>query len=229
MPEAAQHEDPPRLTALIEHSLLARDLTDTDIADGCALAKGYGVAAVVVRPCDIDVAVRLLAGSSVVAGSVCGYPYGDQNTGTKLYEARDLLRRGAKEIDVALNVSKILGRQFSHIETELLQMAESCHKEGAVLKAIFDNAYLTDELRTIASRICYRAEVDFLVTDIGAVGSMTTHVREDMGLKAAGVGTLDDALRAMEAGCTRIGTSHTAAILGEWKARLAKVDEPVSA
>jgi deoxyribose-phosphate aldolase len=226
MPGAAKYED---LAGLIEHTLLSRDATDTDIAEGCALAKRYGVATVIVRPCDIDVAVRLLADSPVVPGSVCGYPYGDQNTGTKLYEARDLLRRGAKEIDVALNVSKIIGRQFPHIETELLQMAESCHKEGAVLKVIFDNAYLTDELRTITSRICYRAEVDFLSTDVAALSSMTSHMREEMGLKASGVETLDAALSALEAGCTRIGTSHTAAILDEWKARLATANETVSA
>lgn len=226
MPEAAQNID---LAKLIDHSLLGRDVTDAHVADGCALAKKYGVAAVIVRPCDIDVAVRMLEGSSVAPGSVCSFPYGDQNTGTKLYEARDLLRRGAREIDVALNVSKIIGRQFPHIETELLQMAESCHKEGAVLKVIIDNAYLTDELRTIVSRICYRTEVDWLSTDAAWVSSMTPHIREDMGLKATGIETLDAALSAMEAGCGRIGTSHTAVILDEWKARLEKVNETVSA
>jgi deoxyribose-phosphate aldolase len=209
------------LASIVEHTLLGRALTDADIAAGCDLAVRYGVAAVTVRPCDIDVAVRMLGGSSVAPGSVCGYPYGDQNTGTKLYEARDLLRRGAKEIDVALNVSKILGRQFPHIETELLQMAESCHKENALLKVTFDNEFLSDELRTIVSRVCYRAEADWLTTDIAWVGSMTGFIREEMGLIAAGVQTLDEALSAVAAGCGRIRTANTAAILDEWKVRLA--------
>jgi deoxyribose-phosphate aldolase len=223
------------LARLIDHSLLERDLTDTHIAEGCALAKRYGVQAVIVRPCDIDIAVRLLADSGVAAGSVCGFPFGDQNTGTKLYEARDLLRRGAKEIDVALNVSKLLGRQFPHIETELLQMAESCHKEGALLKVVFENAYLTDELRTIACRICSRVEADFVSTATGFgpggyvaadVKVMLANSHEETGIKATGgVDTLDVVLDACAAGCTRIGTAKTAVILDEWKARLAAASQ----
>ena len=123
------------------------------------------------RPCDIDLAVRTLQGSSVKAGAVCGFPHGSQNTATKLYEARDLLRRGAREIDMVIAISKLLSREFQHVQMELLQISESCHKEGALLKVILENAYLTDELKIIACRCCERAEVDFVKTSTGFADS----------------------------------------------------------
>src|SRR5437764_972290 len=100
------------LAKLIDHSLVRPELTEEQVGAGCELARRYDVASVTVRPCDIDVAVRILEGSGVAAGSVSGFPHGDQNTGTKLYETRDLLRRGAKEIDMVINISKLLSRQF---------------------------------------------------------------------------------------------------------------------
>jgi len=88
---------------MIDHSLVRPELTEGDIVEGCRLAKSYHVASVSVRPSDVDAAVRELQGSDVAVGSVAGFPHGSSTTGTKLYEARDLLRRGAKEIDMVLN------------------------------------------------------------------------------------------------------------------------------
>jgi deoxyribose-phosphate aldolase len=127
-------------------------------------------------------------------------------------------------------ISKLLSREFQHVQMELLQMSELCHKEGALLKVILENAYLTDELKIIACRCCERAEVDFVKTSTGFAPSgytlpdialMRKHLPEEIGVKAAGgIQTVDQALEVYEAGCTRIGTSSTAAILDEWKARL---------
>ncbi len=217
------------LAGILDHALLEPGLTETQVAQGCELAKRYQVACAVVRPCDIDVAVRILGEGPVKPCSVAGFPHGDQNTGVKLYEARDLLRRGAKEIDMVLNVSKLLSRQFQHVETEILQMADSCHKEGAKLKVIFETAYLTDELKIVAARICSRAEADFVATATGFgpapslpdLEVLRKYVPEDMGVKAAAViATLEQAREVIERGAARIGTSSTAAILDEWKAFL---------
>jgi deoxyribose-phosphate aldolase len=218
------------LANLIDHPLVAPELTDEQVIEGLELAKRYHIACASVRPCDIDLAVRTLQGSSVKAGAVCGFPHGSQNTATKLYEARDLLRRGAREIDMVIAISKLLSREFQHVQLELLQMSELCHKEGALLKVILENAYLTDELKIIACRCCERAEVDFVKTSTGFAPSgytlpdialMRKHLPEEIGIKAAGgIRTVDQALEVYQAGCTRIGTTSTAAILDEWKARL---------
>jgi deoxyribose-phosphate aldolase len=221
---------------LIDHSLVKPELTDEQVVEGLNMAKRYGVACVSVRPCDIDLAVRTLQGSSVKAGSVSGFPHGSTNTATKLYETRDLLRRGAREIDMVIAISKLLSREFQHVQMELLQMSELSHKEGALLKVILENAYLTDELKIIACRCCERAEVDFVKTSTGFAPSgytiedvklMRKHLPGEIGVKAAGgLRTVDQVVEVYNLGCTRIGTTSTAALLDEWKSRLAAAAAP---
>lgn len=219
------------LAQLIDHSLVKPELSDEEVVGGIELAKRYGVASVSVRPCDIDLAVRTLQGSPVKAGSISGFPHGSQNTATKLYETRDLLRRGAREIDMVIAISKLISREFQHVQMELLQMSELCHKEGALLKVILETGYLTEEQTIIACRCCERAEVDFVKTSTGFgprgytiedIKLMRKHVPEEIGVKAAGgLRTVDQVFEVHALGCTRIGTTSTAAILDEWKARLA--------
>ena len=228
-PPLVTYED---LARIVDHSLVKPDLTDVQVMEGLQTAKRYGIACASVRPCDIELAVRALQGSAVRPGSVCGFPHGSQNTGTKLYEARDLLRRGAREIDMVIAISKLLSREFQHVQTELNQISEACHKEGAILKVILETAYLTSELKIIACRCCERAEVDFVKTSTGFAPSGYTmedlallrkYLPEEIGIKAAGgLRTVDQVLEVYGAGCSRIGTTSTAAILDEWKARVQK-------
>jgi len=218
------------LAKMIDHSLVRPELTDDEVRAGCELALRYDTATVTVRPSDVELAVRIVVGSAVKVGSVAGFPHGSSTTAVKLYEARDVLRRGAREIDMVLNISKLRAREFQFVETELLQMAETCHKEGALLKVIFENAWLTDELKIVACRICGRAGVDFAKTSTGFAPSgytlrdlqlMRAHLPLEVSLKAAGgVRTLEQAKEVCQAGCTRIGATATAAILDAWKAEL---------
>ncbi len=224
----ATYED---LAKMVDHSLLRPELTSIQILEGLETAKRYRVASATMRPCDIDVAVRELEGSGVLPGSVCGFPHGAQNTAVKLYETRDLLRRGAKEIDAVIAISRLLSREFQYVQAELDQLAETCHKEGAILKVIFENAYLTDEMKIIACRCCARAGVDFVKTSTGFAPTgctiedlklMRKHTPPEIQVKAAhGVRTLDAALEVHAVGVTRIGMTATVAVLEDWKARLA--------
>ncbi|MBI5283355.1 MAG: deoxyribose-phosphate aldolase [Candidatus Solibacter usitatus] len=219
------------LAALFDHALLRPDLTDDDIATGCRMAVGHGIAAVTVRPTDIELAARLLDGSSVVTASTAGFPHGASTTAVKIYEARDLVRRGAREIGLVLNTGKLLSRQFQHVEMEVLQAARACHESGARFKAILESCYLAADIKVIALKICKRCEADFVVTATGFGPSgwqpgdlplMARVLRDVCLIEAAGaIETLDDALSAYSLGASRIGSSHTAAILDEWKARLA--------
>jgi deoxyribose-phosphate aldolase len=236
MPEALTTYE--SFARLFDHSLVKPELSDEQVVAGLEMAKRYGVACVSVRPCDVDLAVRTLQGSSVKPGSVSGFPHGSQNTATKLYETRDLLRRGAREIDMVIAISKLISREFQHVQMELLQMSELCHKEGALLKVILENAYLTEELKIIACRCCERAEVDFVKTSTGFAPTgytvediklMRKHLPEEIGIKAAsGIRTVDQVLEVYELGCTRIGATSTAALLDEWKQRLAAQAAPTA-
>ncbi len=225
-----------QLAKMIDHSLVRPELTEEQVVEGCRLAIRYGVASVSVRPSDADLAVNLMKDSGVAVGSVVGFPHGSQTTAVKLYEARDLLRRGVCEIDMVINIGRLLSRQFQHVEAELLQMAQACHEHGAVLKVIFENAYLTDELKIVACRISKRTGVDFAKTSTGFaptgatvedVRLMRKHCSPRVKVKAAGgVRSLEKALELYEAGCDRIGATATAALLDAWKERLAQAAKP---
>ena len=221
---------PQDLARLIAHSLLRPDLSAAQVLEGIQLARRYGVAAVTVRPCDVESAVRHLEGSTVKTAAVAGFPHGSQTTAVKLFETRDLLRRGAQEVAVVIGISRLLSREFQHVQTELSQLAEACHKERATLTVILENAYLSDELKIIALRCIERAEADCVSTSTGFAPSgytlpdlalMRKYLPEETGVEAGGVETLAGALEAYEAGCTRFATTQTAAILDEWKARAA--------
>jgi deoxyribose-phosphate aldolase len=226
-PPLATPED---LARLIGHSLLRPELSAGQVLAGIQLARRCGVAAVAVRPCDVEVAVRHLEGSPVKAASVVGFPHGSQTTPTKLFETRDLLRRGAQEIAVTIGISRVLSREFQHVQTELSQIAEACHKERATLTVILENAWLTEEMKIIALRCAERAEADCVSTSTGFapggytladVTLMRKYLPEETGVEAEGIATLAEALEAYGAGCTRLATAHTAAIVEEWKKRLA--------
>jgi len=227
IPPPRTYED---LAGMIDHSLLRPELSGQQVLEGCELARRYRVAAVCVRPCDVEMAVRALGASGVPVATVAGFPHGSSTTAVKLYEARDALRRGAREIDMVINIGYMLSRQFQHVESELLQMAETCHQEGALIKVIFENAYLTRELKVVACRICARAGVDFAKTSTGFAPSgytlddlrlMREHLPEEIAIKAAGgVRTLEALKEVQAAGATRVGATATAAILDAWKAEL---------
>ena len=219
------------LAKMIDHSLLRPELTHEQVVAGIELACHYDVASVCVRPSDADTAVSMLKGTNVAAGSVVGFPHGGSTTPVKVYETRDLLRRGVTEVDMVLNIGRLLSRDFQYVENEILQIANACHESGALLKVIFENAYLTEDLKVIATKICKRTEADYVKTSTGFAPSGYT--REDLLLMkrlvgdaakvkaAGGVRSLETALEVYECGCDRFGATQTGPILEAWKVRLA--------
>lgn len=209
------------LARRIDYAILRPDSTDEDVAQGLRAALEAGVASVAVRPSDLDFAVRLLSGSLVVPGSTAGYPEGGQTTGVKLYEARDLIRRGAREIETVPNLGKLLSRQFQHIETELLQMGRSCLEAGVTLKVILDHPRLTEDLKVIAMKICKRCEVTYVSLPASDLPLGRKILKEVCRMKvSSGVATLDEALAACAAGADRLHTEDSLGLLAAWRARL---------
>jgi deoxyribose-phosphate aldolase len=192
----------PSYNTLLDYNLLRPEWTEGQVIDACEKAVRLAVHCVVVRPCDVDAAVR----TGVRVGSVCGWPFGDQTTGVKLYETRDLLRRGAKEIDFVLNPSRLLSRQFQYMEMELLQAVEACQKEGAIIKIVFPPGVLNYETKLVGARICSRVGPNFAVISSEAdVPALRPHFAEDIGLKYANVTSREDLERLQAAGCSRFG------------------------
>ncbi len=209
------------LAGILNQTLLDPALTNAQVVDALEAARRDGIAVVTVRACDVDLAVRLLQGSPVRVGAIAGYPFGFQNTSVKLYEARDLLRRGAREIGSVLGASKLLSREFQHLQTELNQLTEACRAESANLTVYWQSSLLQREHKIIACTCCERAEVGFVAMDeISDLELLRQHLPDETGIQASDATTLDEALKLQELGAARIATVSSAAILRDWKARL---------
>lgn len=221
IPEGLAYED---IAGMIEHEVLRPELSEEDVRASCEIARKYRVARVCVRPSDVDLAVGWMEGSGVTVSSIVSFPHGWSTTSAKLYETRDLLRRGVKGIDTALNLGKIVSRQFQYVEMELQQMAQACHEAGAILTVAFENAFLTDDLKTIACRIAKRVEADYARTaapySLDDICLMHRLCGDRVKLKAGGVETLSDVFAVREAGCARVTTVATGAILEALKKEL---------
>jgi len=223
-------EHPEKLTAkdiakMIDHSLLRPQLTREEVIEGCKLAKEYDVASVCVKPCDVRVAVDVLKGSNVLVTTVIGFPHGSHRTDVKVFEAEKALDDGAVELDMVLNIGRLLSREFDYVEQDIRAIVDVAHRRGFIVKVILENYYLTDELKEIACKICEKVGADFVKTSTGfAPGGATIEdlklmrksVKPSIQVKAAGgVRTLDGALAVRAVGGVRFGATATKSIMEE--------------
>lgn len=217
-----------QLAKTIDHSLLKPEMTEADVIAGCEVAAKYKVASVCVKPCHVRLAARLLAGSGVAVGTVIGFPHGAHTTFIKVAEARDALANGAVELDMVLNIGELRSGRLDYVEQDIQAVVEAAAGK-ALVKVILENAYLSDEEKVTACKLCEKAGADFVKTSTGyAPGGATIEdlrlmrasVSDKVQVKAAGgVRTLDAALAVIDAGATRVGATATAAILGEFASR----------
>jgi deoxyribose-phosphate aldolase len=218
-----------QVAKVIDHSLLRPELTEAEVVAGCELAKQYHVATVCVKPCHVSLAAYLLADSDVLVSTVVGFPHGGSTTAVKVFEAHDAIDRGARELDMVLNIGELRSGNLETVRTDIQAVVELAHANDVRVKVIFENAYLTDEQKITACQLCEQAGADWVKTSTGFAPSgatiadlklMRASVSPRVQVKAAGgVRTLDALLEVMEAGCTRSGATATAAMLDEFKAR----------
>jgi deoxyribose-phosphate aldolase len=213
----------------IDHSLLRPELDDAFVEAGCRLAAKYDVASVCVRPADVRRAAAILAGTDVAVGTTIGFPHGNHATETKVFEARRTLADGATELDMVLQIGALKSGRDQDVEDDIRAVVEVAHAAGAIVKVIFENAYLTDAEKIRACRITEAAGGDFVKTSTGFAPSGATH--DDLRLMrantsphvrvkaAGGVRSLDALLAVMELGVTRIGATATETIILDFRAR----------
>ncbi len=217
----------------IDHSLLRPELDDTFVVDGCRLAATYDVASVCVRPADVRRAKAILEGTDVAVGTTIGFPHGNHLTAIKVAEARQALADGATELDMVIQIGALKSGRDADVEADIRAVVEVGHAAGAIVKVIFENAYLTDEEKVRACHLTEAAGADFVKTSTGFASTGATHddlrlmranTAAHIGVKAAGgVRTLDALLAVMELGVTRIGATATATIIDDFRARKAGI------
>ena len=213
------------IAKMIDHSLLNPVMTKEDIIEGCKIAKKYEVATVCVKPSELSLAASELSGSGVLPTTVIGFPHGSNKTSVKVFEALEAIADGARELDMVLNIGRLLSGDYIYVENDIKAVVDTAHAENVIVKVILENCYLTDEQKRIACGICEKAGADFVKTSTGYGTSgatiddvflMRAACKPSMRVKAAGgVRTLERALDIRAAGADRFGATATIAIMDE--------------
>lgn len=213
--------NPVELARRIEHAVLQPAATERDVEDAARTALRWGIRALVVKPCHVRLAARLLAESGVKVVTVVGFPHGGHTTETKVAETRQAVAAGAQEMDMVINIGALRQRQTAAVFFEIRSVVEAA--SGLPVKVILENAYLTDAQKRLACRLAARAGAAYVKTSTGFgpkgataadVALMRRIVMRPVGVKAAGgIRTHADAMAILAAGADLIGTSATEAIL----------------
>ena len=215
----------------LDHSTLQPFLTEDDIRKGCDIALQYDTATVCARPGDMPLVVKMLSGSDVKPCTVIGFPHGAHHTSVKVFEAERALDDGCQELDMVLNIGRMLHGEEAYVQDEIAALAKAAHARNALLKVILETCYLNDEQKKIACRLSEAAGADFVKTSTGYGSSgatvadvrlMRAAVSEKVSVKASGgIRTLDMVLACRNAGAARCGVSATVKIMEEAKERQA--------
>ena len=231
------------IASMIDHALLHPILSDQALRSGCAMAEAYETATVCVKPCDIEQAAKLLKDSPTKVCTVIGFPHGSNLTETKIFETKRACEHGASEVDMVINLCRLLSGDWQYVENDIHAVCQTAHEFGAKLKVIFENDFLAsgganlsgDDIKKKLCQISENAGADWVKTSTGfgytrqADGNMATlgatehdvmlmveACKKGTQIKAAGgVKNLTTLLRMRKLGASRIGTSSTQEILYE--------------
>jgi deoxyribose-phosphate aldolase len=204
------------LARIIDHTNLKPDAKDDDITHLCEEAIKYGFKAAVVNPVNVRFAARLLHGSGVAVCSVVGFPLGATTRHAKAFEAEEAIRNGASEIDMVANIGALKSGRLDDVKLDIESVAGAVKGKGKLLKVIIEAPVITDDEKVKVCSLAKDIGVDFVKSCTGFAGSariedirlMRTVVGEAVGVKAAGgIRSYSDAVRMIEAGASRIGTS----------------------
>ena len=213
------------LAAAIEHTLLAPGATAAQIAQLCAEAEAWGCAAVCVNPAWVAQAAVRLRPTPVRVVATLAFPMGATLATVKRAEAAECLKLGADDLDMVINLGALQSGADTQVREDIRGVVELAHAAGAQVKAILETGLLTQAQKVRACELALEAGADFVKTSTGFGPSGATVadvelLRATVGDRArvkasGGIRTLAQAQALLAAGATRLGTSHTAAILAE--------------
>jgi deoxyribose-phosphate aldolase len=216
-----------KIAKTIDHSLLKPEMTRDEVRQGCEIAKKYQVASVCCKPSDVAFCAEILKGSNVEVGTVVGFPHGSSTTETKVYETKDAISNGATEIDMVLNIGQLKSGLYDAVKADIAAVVEAA--AGKLVKVILENAYLNDDEKITACKLCEAAGAHYVKTSSGYAPSgatiadvklMRATVSAAVKVKSAGgVRTLDALIEMLDAGVERSGATTTNIMLDEYTQR----------
>lgn len=201
------------LAKYIDHTILKAFASKQDIEKLCAEAKEYGFASVCVNPCWVKYCAQLLKGSGVKVCTVIGFPLGANESETKAFEAALAIKQGAGEVDMVINIGAVKSGDWDLVKSDIQAVRDA--SKGVVLKVIIETSYLTDEEKKKVSKISAECGADFVKTstgfsDAGAKAEDVKLMKQASGIAvkaSGGIRSKEDALKMIEAGASRLGTS----------------------
>lgn len=205
-----------RYDAMIDHTNLRADACDQDMETLCQEARDHGFAMVAVNSVQSALCSALLAGTGVHTGAAIGFPLGQTTIAVKVFETRDAIANGADEIDMVINIGDLRAGDTDKVADEIKTLKAACGDR--ILKVIIETCLLTEEEKIAMCRLVTEAGADYIKTSTGFstagatfddVALFARHVGPDVKIKAAGgISSFDDAVRFIELGAGRLGTSR---------------------
>ena len=220
------------IAKMIDHALLSPTLTDPDLEYGCHVAREYDCASVCIMPFYLKRCAELLRGSTVEASTTIGFPHGVHATAIKVAEAEQAMDDGCQELDMVVNISKVLSGDWNYVRQDVKAVIDAAHARQQKVKVIFENCYLQDAHKIRLCELCAEVGADWVKTSTGFgtsgatledVKLMRAHSPAHVQVKAAGgIRTLDQLLAFRALGASRVGASKTKDILEDCRRRLIK-------
>ena len=211
------------LNKYIDHTLLKPTASEKDIIKICNEAKEYHFASVCVNPCNVSLVSNELKGSDVKVCSVISFPFGASSTEVKVEEAKKAIEAGAEEIDMVINIGKLLEGDLEYTQNEVSAITKVCHEKNVLLKVIVETCYLEEKNIADICAIIEKAGADFIKTSTGYgprgasvedIKLFKKYLKKDTKIKASGgVRTREDSETYIGLGCSRIGASSGIAIV----------------
>ncbi len=221
------------MAKMIDHSLLNPTLPVDDLERGIQVALQYDVASVCIMPFYLKRCAEALRGSRVNASTTIGFPHGGHTSAVKVAEARQALADGCQELDLVVNISRVLSGDWGYVQQDIGGVIDVAHAAGQKVKVIFENCYLNEAQKIRLCEICADLRADWVKTSTGyGTGGATKedlvlmrrHSPDYVQVKAAGgVRDFDALLEVRALGVTRVGATRTAAMMDECRRRLAAV------
>ena len=216
-----------KLAKMIDQTLLKPYATHEDLEKHCMTAAKYNFKTVAINNAPVPFCKKVLEGSDVLCDAAVSFPLGQCTIETKVFETEDVIKKGAEEVDYVVNLSELKSGNWEYIEDEMRQIVEVCNRYNVTSKVIFENCYLTDDEKRKLCEIALKVKPTFIKTSTGfGTGGATVEdvklmkecVGDEIKIKAAGgIRNVEDALKLIKAGASRIGTSAGVEIIEQYK------------
>ena len=199
----------------VDHTLLKQPSTWEQIKEICDDAVEFETASVCIPPSFVKQAADYLGEKKPVC-TVIGFPNGYHTTAVKVFEAKEALKDGAKEIDMVINIGWVRMGQYDKVLAEINELKKACGDH--ILKVIIETCLLTEEEKVKMCEVVSASKADFIKTSTGfsAAGAtkpdvalMKAHMTAGKKIKAAGgITDFNDAEEFVLLGADRLGTSR---------------------